>query len=138
MLLALSLLYSWRSFSNYSARTIWTKDPEHTEHDSGKAAGDGATCATATVTVIQTAEKALTTYTRVLPSSEFAKFAGKDEPYPRELLSQAELDLVNSALKATDETPREKRLKRLYDLNGAKDWQDYINSLDDDVCSWPL
>jgi len=136
VLLALSLLYSWRSFSNYSSETTWTNDPEHIQNGLGKA-GDGATCATATVTVTQTAENALTTYTRVTSSSEFAKFAGQDEPYPRELLSQAELDLVNSALKVADETPRERRLKRFYNLNGAKDWLDYINSLDDDVCLRP-
>ncbi|RPB21637.1 hypothetical protein L211DRAFT_851351 [Terfezia boudieri ATCC MYA-4762] len=127
VLLALSLLYSWRSFSNHTTGTRWANDPEN---DLGKAA---ETCATAVVTVTQTAEKALTTYTRVTPSSEFSKFAGKDEPFPRELLSQAELDLVNSALKVADETPREKRLKRFYNLNGAKDWLDYINSLDDDT-----
>lgn len=125
---------------SYSGGTTWTNDPEHIGNDLGKAAGDGPTCATATVTVTatQTAAKALTTYTRVIPPSEFVKFAGKDEPYPRELLSQADFDLVNSALKVADETPREKRLKRFYNLNGAKDWQDYINSLDDDVCPKPL
>ena len=132
MLLSFSLLYSWRSYSNYSAGATWKDD------GSGKAAGDATACATTTVTVTQTAEEALTTYTRVIPSTEFTKFAGKDEPYPRELLSQVELDLVTSALKVADGTPREKRLKRFYNLNGAKDWQDYINSLDDDVCPRPL
>lgn len=135
VVLTLFLLFSWQSYTNFAGET-W-RDDHSLANDKAETKAEVEqeviTCAPNTATVTETAEKALTTYTRIVNATEFVKFAAQDEQYPSELLSQSELDLVNSALKIALESPREKRLKRFYDLNGAQDWTNYINSLDDDV-----
>ncbi|KAL7266888.1 hypothetical protein RUND412_010547 [Rhizina undulata] len=60
---------------------------------------------------------------------DFAKFAAPKEDFSTQL---SESDRVLLASLQTT-SPRTERLKRLYDMNGEKDWQNYINDLDDDA-----